>query len=106
RAGRVPIREPWVRAWAKGRDRDTQGRVAVGVRSPAFEIAAPRSVYRAVTLHTAFPTSSATSSAPRASTATPTGRPIASPPSRTKPVRTSTGAPDGLPFVNGTKITL
>src|SRR4029079_8987012 len=64
-------------------------------------------VHRAeLTLHTVFPTSSATSSAPRLSIATPTGRPIASPLSSTKPVRTSMGAPLGAPPENGTKITL
>ncbi len=58
------------------------------------------------TRHTTFPTSSATSSAPRVSIATPTGRPIASPFSLTNPVSTSIGMPAGLPSLNGTKITL
>src|SRR5688500_7524448 len=59
-----------------------------------------------VTRQMVLPTSSATSSAPRPSMATPTGRPIASPFSRTNPVSRSTGMPDGLPSANGTKITL
>ena len=53
-----------------------------------------------------LPTSSATSSAPDLSIATPTGRPIASPFSLTNPVNTSIGCPDGMPCANGTKITL
>src|SRR5688572_24205833 len=53
-----------------------------------------------------FPTSSATSNAPRLSIATPTGRPMASPFSLTNPVNTSIGGPAGLPAVNETKITL
>ena len=53
-----------------------------------------------------LPTSSATSSAPGRSIATPTGRPSASPASLTKPVRTSVGCPEGRPSANGTKITL
>jgi len=53
-----------------------------------------------------LPTSSATSSAPLRSMATPTGRPRARPSSSTKPVRTSSGGPDGSPARNGTKITL
>src|SRR3982074_871375 len=40
-----------------------------------------------------LPTSSATSSAPLVSIATPTGRPRASPPSLTKPGSTSLGSP-------------
>src|SRR6185295_11188422 len=50
-----------------------------------------------LTRHTVFPTSSATSNAPCASIATPTGRPDASPFAFTKPVSTSIGAPDGMP---------
>ena len=61
---------------------------------------------RDVTRQTALPTSSATSSAPRLSMATPTGRPIASPFSFTNPVSTSTAGPLGIPSANGTKITL
>ena len=57
------------------------------------------------TLQMIFPTSSATRSAPVLSRATPTGRPIASPFSLMNPVRTTTGSPDGMPSVNGTKIT-
>lgn len=60
----------------------------------------------AATRHTALPTSSATSSPPLASSATPTGRPQASPSSLTKPVSTSSGMPCGLPLANGTKMTL
>jgi glutathione synthase/RimK-type ligase-like ATP-grasp enzyme len=59
-----------------------------------------------LTRQTVLPTSSATSSAPRESMATPTGRPLASPSSLRKPVSTSTGAPDGLPLAKGTKTTL
>ena len=40
------------------------------------------------------------------STATPTGRPYASPLALTKPVRMSTGLPDGAPLANGMKTTL
>ena len=60
----------------------------------------------AETRHTALPTSSATSSAPVRSSATPTGRPCASPAADRKPVSTSIGAPDGRPSANGTKTTL
>src|SRR5688572_26524481 len=60
----------------------------------------------AVTRQIVLPTSSATSRAPRVSIATPTGRPLASPLSFTKPVRTSTSGPDGAPFANGTNTTL
>src|SRR5690606_28224454 len=55
---------------------------------------------------TAPPTSSATRRAPRPSTATPTGRPIASPFSLRKPVSTSCGGPSGRPSRKGTKMTL
>jgi hypothetical protein len=51
-------------------------------------------------------TSSATSNEPFASSATPTGRPFAQPSWLRSPVRTSSGAPLGLPPSNGTKITL
>ena len=60
----------------------------------------------AVTRQITLPTSSAISRAPLLSIATPTGRPMASPFSLTKPVSTSTGSPDGLPPEKGTKITL
>jgi uncharacterized protein DUF1194 len=59
-----------------------------------------------VTRQTTLPTSSATSSAPLRSMATPTGRPNASPSLLRKPVRMSTGMPAGRPSLNGTKITL
>ena len=59
-----------------------------------------------VTRHIVLPTSSATSSAPFLSSRTPTSRPCASPLSLRKPVSTSCGPPDGLPSLNGTKITL
>src|SRR5262249_26722727 len=52
------------------------------------------------TRQTVFPTSSATSRAPVRSIATPTGRPRASPASLTKPVKTSSAAPEGLPRAN------
>jgi hypothetical protein len=60
----------------------------------------------ALTRQTVLPTSSATSSAPRESIATPTGRPRASPSSLRKPVSTSTGVPAGLPPAKGTKTIL
>jgi glutathione synthase/RimK-type ligase-like ATP-grasp enzyme len=72
----------------------------------ADAIAARLDQRAALTRHTVFPTSSATSSAPRASIATPTGRPRASPSSLRNPVSTSTGAPAGFPPANGTKTTL
>lgn len=53
-----------------------------------------------------LPTSSATSRPPPLSIATPTGRPQASPSGLRKPFSTSTGGPDGLAPLNGTKITL
>src|SRR5262245_31402760 len=59
-----------------------------------------------VTRQIVLPTSSATSSAPDLSIATPTGRPCASPASLKKPVRTSSGWPEGRPPSKGTKITL
>jgi glutathione synthase/RimK-type ligase-like ATP-grasp enzyme len=60
----------------------------------------------ALTRQTVLPTSSAMSSAPRESMATPTGRPRASPSSSRNPVSTSTGAPAGFPPAKGTKTTL
>ena len=59
-----------------------------------------------VTRQIALPTSSATSNAPARSTGTPTGRPKAWPFVSRKPVRTSSGGPDGRPSAKGTKITL
>jgi glutathione synthase/RimK-type ligase-like ATP-grasp enzyme len=59
----------------------------------------------ALTRQIVLPTSSATSSAPRESMATPTGRPLALPSSSRKAVSTSIGTPDGLPPVKGTKTT-
>ena len=59
-----------------------------------------------VTRQMILPTSSATRSAPALSSTTPAGRPFASPSSLKKPVSTSSAAPDGIPSVNGTKITL
>ena len=56
----------------------------------------------ATTRQMTLPTSSATSSAPRLSSVTPTGRPLAAPLALRKPVSTSTGIPDGLPASNGT----
>ena len=53
-----------------------------------------------------LPTSSATSSAPRLSIATPTGRPSHGLCRSANPVSTSSGLPAGLPAVNGTKMTL
>ena len=55
---------------------------------------------------TVLPTSSATRSAPDLSTATPTGRPCASPASFKNPVRISSGGPEGRPPSNGMKTTL
>src|SRR5690242_11834876 len=55
---------------------------------------------------TVLATSSATRSAPARSTATPTGRPRASPFWFRKPVRMSTGGPLGRPSLNGTNTTL
>lgn len=60
----------------------------------------------AATRHTALPTSSATSSPPRWSSATPTGRPSALPSSLRKPVSTSRGRPCGLPSTKDTNTTL
>jgi hypothetical protein len=80
------------------RDHDDMQRT-VGTLAAAYR-------WPAATRQMTFPTSSATSNAPLPSIATPTGRPIASPFSRTKPVRTSIDGPDGLPPENGTKITL
>src|SRR3954469_11389784 len=55
---------------------------------------------------TALPVSSATSSAPVRSSATPTGRPrTVSLSSPRNPVTTGTGLPSGRPFTSGTKIT-
>lgn len=82
------------------------GTSAYAARRLADAIVARIGQRAALTRQTVFPTSSATSSAPRESTATPTGRPRALPPTSRKPVSTSTGAPDGLPPVNGTKTTL
>src|SRR3569833_1013846 len=56
----------------------------------------------AVTRHTVFPTSSAISSAPVLSTASPTGRPRAWLSLLRKPVTTSCAMPSGLPSLNGT----
>ena len=59
-----------------------------------------------LTRQTVFPTSSATSSAPTRSTATPTGRPWVSPPPARNPVRKSCAIPEGRPPAKGTKTTL
>jgi len=56
----------------------------------------------AATRQIVLPTSSAISSAPRPSTATPTGRPRARSSASRKPVSRSRGAPAGLPDSNGT----
>src|SRR3978361_6650 len=53
-----------------------------------------------------FERSSATISAPRPSTVTPTGRPRVLPSSPINPTKKSTGEPEGRPFRNGTKTTL
>src|SRR5690606_10374883 len=53
-----------------------------------------------------FDRSSATISAPRGSTVTPTGRPRVVPSSSRKPVTKSTGSPAGRPLRNGTNTTL
>src|SRR4051794_9831711 len=61
----------------------------------------------AVTRQIVFDRSSATIRAPcLVSTVTPTGRPRVLPSSPMKPVSTSTGCPDGRPFLKGTKTTL
>lgn len=59
-----------------------------------------------VTRHTVLAKSSAMISAPFGSTVTPTGRPRVLPSSPRKPVAKSTGSPEGLPLLKGTKITL
>src|SRR3978361_545782 len=56
----------------------------------------------AVTRQTVFPTSSAMSTAPVRSGATPTGRPFVWASSETKPVTTSWGGPLGRPSRKGT----
>ena len=52
-----------------------------------------------------LPTSSATSSPPRPSSATPTGRPCARPSASRNPLSTSMGSPFGLPSANATNTT-
>ena len=69
-------------------------------------ISALGSQLRRLTRQMTLPTSSATSSAPLLSIATPTGRPIALLSGPIKPVRISCGRPLGLPFRKGTKTTL
>jgi Molybdopterin-binding domain of aldehyde dehydrogenase len=59
-----------------------------------------------VTRQTVSPTSSAIRRAPVLSTATPTGRPRASPFALRNPVTTSSALPFGRPLLNGTKTTL
>src|SRR6266487_4308371 len=59
-----------------------------------------------VTRQTVFPTSSAIRRAPVLSTASPTGRPRASPFALRNPVTTSSALPFGRPPLNGTKTTL
>ena len=59
-----------------------------------------------VTRQTVFPTSSAIKRAPVLSTATPTGRPRASPSALRNPVTTSSALPFGRPPLNGTNTTL
>jgi len=82
------------------------GRAELAVRwegENVLRVADPQSgVTRQITL----PTSSATSSAPRLSKATPTGRPQASSCGERNPVRRSTGLPDGRPFSKGISTTL
>jgi len=63
-------------------------------------------VLRGVTRQIVLPTSSAMRSAPDLSTATPTGRPCASPASFKNPVRMSSAGPEGRPPSNGMKTTL
>src|SRR3954471_20759513 len=70
--------------------------------------AAPFLLYwrAAVTRQIVFDRSSATSSAPRPSTVTPTGRPRVLPSSPINPSKKSSGGPEGRPLLNGTKTTL
>src|SRR4051812_5390532 len=67
-----------------------------------------RLYFFALTFQMVFPASSATSKEPSAITATPTGLPYTSflLSFAMKPVRKSSGAPEGFPFLNGTKATL
>ena len=88
---------------------DLQGLVPEAVASlpPRGSLAAYLvPVEAAVTRQIALPTSSATSTPPPASTATPTGRPRALPSSPTNPSSTVSGGPEGRPFENGTNTTL
>ena len=75
---------------------------AIGGKPPLLLPGQDAALTRQITL----PTSSATSSAPFASSTTPTGRPYAWPSSLKNPVSTSTGGPTARPSTNGTKITL
>jgi hypothetical protein len=61
-----------------------------------------------LTFQMVFPASSATNNEPSFNTNTPTGRPYTSflLSSAIKPVRKSSGPPEGFPFSNGTKATL
>ena len=78
----------------------SEGRVRRGPLRSAQVVSRTLITARAAELatrQTVLPTSSATSRAPRVSITTPTGRPIASPFSLTKPVNTSTDGPTACP---------
>ena len=91
------------RAWAGGlRGRAGRGKGDGRQADPHRPSAAQRPLTRQTTL----PRSSAISSAPVRSTATPTGRPRARPCVSRKPVTTSRALPLGRPPLNGTQTTL
>jgi hypothetical protein len=105
RSGMLPIRQPSA-ADSENVARSVRGRpigASAGRRGPAGSL---RYCLAGVTRQIVLDRSSATISAPRPSTVTPTGRPRVLPSSPMKPARKSTGGPDGRPLLNGTKTTL
>src|SRR5690606_29884074 len=108
-AGKGPWCAAWPRAASRAATQSPSGAVggAVGACSGAGGAAAGvRLAPCGVTRQTVLERSSQTISAPRGSTATPTGRPRVRPSSPRKPVTTSTGSPAGRPLRKGTNTTL
>ncbi len=113
-AGRIVWRRRLSLSWpgrgaAPGRPRVARPRPCAvrqfgeaGSRGGAPALLPPRQLgIAAVTRHTTPPTSSATSSAPSLSRATPTGRPWAWPLALRKSDSTTWGMPSGLPLAKG-----
>lgn len=101
-SGRPPMRDGGMALWGPCVSRN-QLVVPAGLRKRST---CPSQRAFGVTRQITLPTSSATSSAPRLSDATPTGRPCALPSASRNPSSTVIGGPLGLPSANGTNNTL